>query len=60
MSMTSEIVERLRKPTVALELPLNPEVFFYVPDPLCAEAANRLSELERENARLRAELEKKL
>jgi hypothetical protein len=53
MSTTSEIVERLRKPTVALEHPLNPEVFCYVPDPLCAEAAEKIDELERENAKLR-------
>jgi hypothetical protein len=57
MSTTSEIVERLRKPTVALEHPLNPEVFCYVPDPLCAEAAEKIDELERENARLREALQ---
>jgi hypothetical protein len=53
MSTTSEIVERLRKRTIALEHPLHREVFQYVASPLCTEAADRLDELERENARLR-------
>jgi len=56
MSTTSEIVERLRKRTIALEHPLHREVFQYVASPLCTEAADRLDELERENAALREAL----